>query len=84
MKLKVEDSVQWRPMNISLSIESVEEARLLFHVFNRCNLLDVLIGEMDEYDFSAYSPHVAKEFKFSNGGSSSTIRKVIEDQGFEV
>lgn len=83
MKAEIENAEklkEFKPFEITLTVESVKEARLLFHVFNRVNLKDAILTKFycdtDEYDLDI-------ENQFS-GEIYDKIEKEIKRQGFEI
>lgn len=85
MKAALEHSDQNKilePFKVELTIETIEEARLLFHVMNMSNLR-TLILESDywkEYT-RMHSEDFSKDFDID---LYKSILKEIEDQGFSL
>ena len=80
MKIKKQQKRLWEPMTLEITIDSVEEARLLFHCLNRVDLLEVL-RKVTSYGFSCYNEDIASCF---SGLSEDVLEKMIKDRGFEV
>ena len=74
----VTDSKVFKPFTVELTMETVEEARLLFHVFKQRNLKDHL--EIDEED---YNHDIIDDFDDKDGLPFRIIDE-IKSRGFEV
>ena len=72
----------YQPITFELTLETLEEARLLFHVLNRSDLLDALQSDPTGYGFDEYEPDIAPSFEF--GEAWEKVRKAIERQGFRL
>lgn len=84
MEIKVIDKnteKQWEPVTLAVTLGTVEEARLLFHVLNREFLLNALKASNEGYGFLKYSEDIAVDF---SGDGYRRLRQLIEAQGFEV
>jgi hypothetical protein len=76
--LKTTAEKEFKPFTLALEVESLREARLLWHVLNKKGLLDLLLRAYGEWP---YSYDVNKEF---NIDVFSVVDDEIESQGFEV
>jgi len=74
-------SKDFTPFTISYTCNTIQEARLLYHVFNTANLLENLQAFAREYHLSNYSHDIAKEFE---GRIEHDIAVKITEQGFEI
>lgn len=86
MKLKIEDveKAEFKPIKIEITVESVRDARLLFHVFNNCNLKRV-ITETNFYDCRdnfTYSKDMTNDLV--GQGVGDKLNEAIEARGFEL
>ncbi len=73
----------WKPVKLELTINSVEEARLLYHCFNRIDLLDcILTGNYGGGEGTSYDTYNTL-LNFKNN-EYLVIEKIIQNQGFEV
>ena len=81
MKVKEIDiqQKQWQPVKLEIILETVEEARLLFHVFNNVDLMGAFECE-EEYDLNPYSQNIARAFF----AGIDEVEQAIKKQGFEV
>jgi len=82
MKTEIESSKEekkFKPFVIKITVEDIEEARLMFHIYNRLNLRDAIFTE-------GYETMEAKERTASSitGIHFTKIRNEIERQGFEI
>ena len=71
--------VEFKPFKIELTIETIQEARLLFHVGNNLNLLGCLRAAKD-YPIDRYNDDIAancKEFYI-------IMKDEIQSQGFKL
>ncbi len=68
----------FKPVGLKLTVESIQELRLLFHVFNRGSLKNAIMTSSYSND---YSSDCADFFGWSLSGQ---IKKEIKDQGFQV
>jgi len=71
----VTKSKEFKPFTVELTMETIEEARLLYYIFTRCNLRDLISADLDD--------SVAEDFK-DDDDLFEQIRNEIEAQGFEV
>lgn len=61
MKLKVqEEEKKFEPMKLELTLETIEEARLMWHVLNKNNLKEAIFSE--SYSTNRNPHGVANEF----------------------
>lgn len=74
----------FQPFEVTLCVESIAEARLLYHVFNNNKLLKHLKGEYISvpYNFSVYTEKVAESFEVE--GLWANLKDELESQGFEI
>ena len=77
MKVESFEEKGWKPVKLTISIDTVEEARLLFHVLDRNRLLDA----MREGGVSYPNKGVASEF---SGHDYNIIEDIIRGQGFPL
>ncbi len=70
---------EWKPQRILITIESVEEARLLFHVFNRNHLLSAF-KDGGYYNFNSYASEIQNNFDTGK----NNIEAMIKNQGFDL
>ena len=73
-KIKQIEEKNFEPFVLELTIESAEEARLLWHVFNRVYICDVIFSE-----------HYGEDWKYNNNiladlSANEVIRDEIEQQ----
>ena len=69
------------PFDFTITVETIEEARLLYHVFNRADLKQILQNPpCPGYSFKSYHSGIASQF-YSGYGQ---LKKEIEQQNFEV
>ncbi len=73
----------FQPFTLQVEVESIGEARLLYHVFNRANLLDVLKGQsqLGEY-FVGFNMDI--DPNLNEDTTYSKLRNEIQGQGFEL
>lgn len=69
----------FKPFTLNIEVETIEEARLLYHVANRTNLLKVLQLKGNHYGFDAYSKDIASQLD-----GEDIIEEEIMAQGFEI
>lgn len=84
MKLEVikpDTKKEFKPFELKITVETIQEARLFYHVFNNTDLRNSL-QKTDHYDFGTYSNDIA--FNLCNNSSGKIISNTIESQGFEV
>jgi hypothetical protein len=77
MKLrnKIESDNQFKAFDITLTIESEDEARLLWHVFNRGNLWDAI----NDGSYNLNGEYIVPESDFCDDGNYHyEIREFIE------
>jgi len=72
----------YQPITFELTVETLEEARLLYHVVNRSDLLYALQSDPRGYGFDDYDPDIAPSFGLDNAWDE--VRKAIERQGFRL
>ena len=84
MKIKTErqeEKNNFRPIKLNIEIETIGEARLLFHVLNTANLKDIILTD----DYKGNGPNwnfvEIEDFKNING---IDLECEILEQGFEV
>ena len=79
---KKTEEKKFEPVEIILTVTTIEELRLLFHVFNRRDLLEALKkgGKNNGYNFDYYSSDIADQF----GGDDDCISNEILKQGYKV
>jgi len=65
-----------KPFQITLEVESIQEARLLWHVFNRGKLKNVIIDD-DDYPLYNYDNDIMNEFNIDD---SDQIKRYIESK----
>lgn len=72
------------PFKVELEVESIEEARLLFHVFNHTDLL-AIIKEDPKYNFigSKYVATVSKN-PCNYDSDKNIFETQILNQGYEI
>lgn len=58
MKAIIEPTKLFTPFNLILTVETPEEARLLYHIFNRGNLKRDLFG-VEGYSLKLYNKNIA-------------------------
>ena len=79
MKAKIEKKEKaFTPFKVKLEIETIQEARLLFHVFNNRNIGEGIVNE--EYDMG-YSKDYAKDF---GTDMFAELESLITGQGFKL
>ena len=76
---KTAQNKQFKPFEITFKVDSIEEARLLYHVFNYVDIADVL--KKDAIYFERYSLNCACDFE---GRVYNIVAEEIEAQGFEI
>lgn len=84
MKTKIitaEQEKKFKPITIQITAETIEEARLLFHLHNHAGLSEIIKNDPG-YDFkeTGYNENVSECL----GDMFSYIREHITSQGFEV
>ncbi len=75
-----ETKKEFQPFTIEITAETIQDARLLFHLFNAGNLKRIIMEDL------AYEFNYNEDFTRELGGYSKfgEIRRLIESQGFEV
>lgn len=84
-KIKRQEGKAFIPFEITLSIEDLEEARLLFHVFNHSNIKETMIK--NGYSFSMYDKDISDNFLHCAVEPNEVYRTIsneIRDQGFKL
>ena len=75
-----EQPKRFQPITMEFTFETVEEARLMFHVLNRGNLKEVLQrSDADVYHWN-YTIDIAEKF---NTGYTA-LKNAIREQGYEL
>ena len=88
MKIEVEEGKikkEFKPFTVKFEVETIQEARLLYHTLNRLNLLRVIFS--GDYNINGYCSDIAEEFcnfDCSPAGNSDIIANEILKQGFEI
>ena len=80
MKSKIIETgevVKFKPFKLEIEVETVEEARTLFHLGNISDVTEHLGRNWYGHDFSCYSLKLG-----SVNLSSGKIKNIIEHQGF--
>ena len=77
---KVSQSPLFQPFVLELKAETIEQARLLFHICNHNKLRDRIIGSPG-YTGIGYSEGCAREI---GDGVQSLVKAEIQKQGFEL
>ena len=80
MKVKITKEKKFQPVDLTLTITTIEELRLLYHVLNTACLLDTLKGSEKRYGFDIYSSDIAETFD----GDYDCIENEILDQGYKI
>lgn len=83
MKIKINRAVEpkeFKPVAVILTIESIQELRLLFHTFNRGRLKDVIARENYFSGYLSGDEDVAKSF----GKGYTELKEVILDLGYKL
>jgi len=86
MKTRIikQESKEFQPITMEFTFETVEEARLIYHVMNRRNILNILRSDVQGgIALSGYSQHIAEELN-ADPDSIVELSAAIEAQGFEV
>ena len=76
---KEEEKKVFKPFKLTFDIETIEEARLMFHICN-CYSIDTLLKA--NYSEFNYNTDMSKEI--DDIKSSILIKNEIEKQGFEL
>lgn len=71
---------EFAPIKVEIELETIEEARLLYHVVNRGNLLDALSGSRS-YMFTEYHKDIASNFDTDLG---VLLKQEFENRGYPV
>lgn len=83
MKLNViqDTSIEFKPIQLELKIETIQEARLLFHIINNMRIRDLIKADIS-YTFSSikYCDDIVPTLPIG----PALMRRLIEDQGFKV
>ena len=75
-----EQEKEFKPFTVSITAETVQDARLLFHVCNYAGLRTLLIG-----DIPYWSGYYSKDFSSMIDRNMPTkVRKIIESQGHNI
>ena len=80
MKIEIEEGnikKEFKPFVVKIEVETIQEARLLFHTFNRERLFDVIFSGGYGRD---YDKNVASNF----GVNFLLVKNEIQKQGFEI
>ena len=76
-----EQKKDFEPFTVSITAETIQDARLLFHVCNHAELRDILVQDISywegHYNSSDLSDIIGR-------GISSQVRKIVESQGYEI
>ena len=82
MKIEIEEGKikkEFKPFTVKFEVETIQEARLLYHVFNRRCLADVIFS--GDYDKNCkYSGDIYSDFDIGY----DAIEEEIKKQGFEI
>ena len=78
-----EQEKKFKPITVQITAETIEDARLLFHLFNH-SCLGGLIRKDPEYGFEAASYSTDMADMVFEQGVDDYILDNIESQGFEV
>ena len=73
--IKTKDS-GFIPFDITIKLETPEEARLMFHVMNKLELWEAINSK--DYDGSSYSNDVASTFRGDDEKLKSLIREHVK------
>ena len=77
----VEEGRTFNPIRVIVECNTVEQARLLYHVLNRKDLLEVLKNEeLSYYPWESFAGNVDDSFK----QDGTTVRNLIENQGYRL
>jgi hypothetical protein len=82
MKIELCDKLEPKkfiPVRINITIDTIEEARLLFHVLNRADLKKIIFKNYGTD--GEFSNKVADEF---DSKAYMVVEKLIKEQGFEI
>ncbi len=71
----------FQPFTLHLTAETIEEARLLFHVCNYGRLLDLLKEHGTHYSLEKYNNDIALTI---SGNGNELLAAEITRQGFEI
>lgn len=85
MKIQINNTNEpkkFKPFTVSLEVETIEEARLLFHVFNHGNLKQLIDSDEFYNDDMEYSSLYSCGFDDYNGWE--ILKNEILRQGFKV
>lgn len=80
------DEKKFKPFKVELEIDSVEEARLLFHVLN-CKEIGDIVASSDYIEKSEYTGTISKYFSEDSIKYSLIYLKIayyITKQGYEL
>ena len=81
MKVKIEEhEIDFIPFDVKLTLESAQEARLLWHVFNAVNLKDLLLNT---HDFRMYIVDIATNLN-TNACDADSLEKFLNDKGYSI
>lgn len=83
MKIEIEEGKierEFKPFTVKIEVETIQEARLLYHVFNRRNIRDIILSDGYGGD---YNKNIDYDFDCQQG-SHARISEEIKRQGFEI
>jgi hypothetical protein len=82
MKVRLKETETFTPIKLELTIDNIQEARLLFHVLNMGRLLDQLKTVPDSlYSWHLYDSDIAQEF---NGNGWEMVRFAVRERGGRI
>lgn len=73
----------FKPFTVHITVETLQEARLLFHVVNRANLKEALMCEPASKGYFGYGDY-SLDFAESLGLGYKAVREEIQRQGFSL
>ena len=84
MKVKIEEhEIDFIPFDVILTMESVQEARLLWHLLNY-NGLKGLLQSSKGYQFDYYNQDIADNLCEIGCHDSNILEKFLNDRGYSI
>ena len=80
-KIIKEENKSFKPFKLELKVKSLNEARLLFHVFNNLKLDDIINGRVSWYDMENYHEVIGT---LDGGGISDNIEEYLKECGLNL
>lgn len=85
--IKKDETKKFEPFVLKIKVESVEEARTMYHVFNRCDLPEMMLESKWYGEFSKLLKHdsaYTNDLANLDENLGGIIKREIESQGFKV